>query len=667
MRASPNRAARRRTAIAGAGLCAGIGLLVGLLGWGNLDLRSYDIPFAFRAPAPPPEVVIVYLDENSYDKLGNQRPSDFDRAHHARLLDYLTRDGARLVVFDIWFGEPDPNRPKSDQAFAQAIQRHGKVVLMSEIDKTFGLQRLPPWEGFKTNAAGSGITPVEHDLDSVVRQFNWRKAAEFALPWVAASQTKTNLPDINEYVRTVWWLNYYGPPDALHHVSYVDATNQPAGFFKSRDVFVGSRTVSQYAREHSDQFRTPYTPLEAKYSSGVEIVATAFLNLIRNESLRRLPAWLEILSILLVGALAGFGLGFCRPRTGTIAALTGAGLLAALGIALVQPTRIWFPWLIPVVVQIPCGWAWAAWAEFKSSRRQTIPIPIQRLGVTGSSDTTQVIGEKPRVADHELIRRIGRGAYGEVWLARNTVGMLQAVKIVHRGTFDRPGPYEREFRGIEKFMPISRSHPGFVHILHVGRDDEKGLFYYMMELADDVTTGRTITPETYTPRTLASAIRQKGARPIRECVELGLSLSVALEQLHQNNLIHRDIKPANILFVNDGPKLGDIGLVTAVEDAQGRPSFVGTPGFVPPEGPGAPAADVYALGKLLYEAAVGWDAERFPELPTELGERPDQEELLQFHDFLWRACEPNVSRRFDSAAAFHAALLKLKEAIGAGK
>src|SRR6267142_1755069 len=66
-----------------------------------------------------------------------------------------------------------------------------------------------------------------------------------------------------------------------------------------------------------------------------------------------------------------------------------------------------------------------------------------------------------------------RGAYGEVWLARNAIGAFHVVKLVKRRGFPSDEPYEREFRGIQKFMPISRSHPGFVHILHVGRNEEE--------------------------------------------------------------------------------------------------------------------------------------------------------------------------------------------------
>ena len=73
-----------------------------------------------------------------------------------------------------------------------------------------------------------------------------------------------------------------------------------------------------------------------------------------------------------------------------------------------------------------------------------------------------------------------------MWLARNALGTWRAVKIVYRAAFDHDRPYEREFEGIRRFEPVSRTHPSQLNILHVGRNDAAGYFYYVMELADDV-------------------------------------------------------------------------------------------------------------------------------------------------------------------------------------
>src|SRR5215470_13649329 len=165
----------------------------------------------------------------------------------------------------------------------------------------------------------------------------------------------------------------------------------------------------------------------------------------------------------------------------------------------------------------------------------------------------------------ELIRLIGRGSYGEVWLARLTDTALCATKIVRRETFNEDRPYEREFNGIQKFAPLSRSYDSQLRILQVGRDDHNGFFFYVMELADDEQSGRAIVPEQYVPRTLRSEMRRQERLPLDECISIGMTLSAALENLHQNGLIHRDIKPSNVIFVEGVPKLADIGLVTDLD------------------------------------------------------------------------------------------------------
>ncbi|HVR35482.1 MAG TPA: serine/threonine-protein kinase, partial [Methylomirabilota bacterium] len=261
----------------------------------------------------------------------------------------------------------------------------------------------------------------------------------------------------------------------------------------------------------------------------------------------------------------------------------------------------------------------------------------------------------PLIPDHELFRCIGRGSYGDVWLARNVMGTYRAVKVVHRRSFQDDRPFEREFAGLQRFEPVSRSHDSQVDILHIGRSDD--WFYYVMELADDEITGAKIDPERYRPKTLYGAHEGHLQYTADETLEIGLALTTALEHLHKHGLVHRDIKPTNVIFVNGIPKLADIGLVTSVDATR---SFVGTEGFVPPEGPGAPTGDLYSLGKVLYELCTGRDRKDYPELPTSLAEAPDRERLLELNAIIAKACRANPQDRYQSAEAMEHDLLLMQ-------
>ncbi len=250
-------------------------------------------------------------------------------------------------------------------------------------------------------------------------------------------------------------------------------------------------------------------------------------------------------------------------------------------------------------------------------------------------------GTPPSIPDLEILRLIGKGAYGEVWLARSLTGAYRAVKIVWREDFDDERSFVREFEGILNYEPIARNIPGLVHILHVGQSNEPTPFYYyVMELADDARTGIHIDPANYVPRTLRSDKQQYGNRPmpLDYSLEVGSQLSHALQYLHGEGLTHRDVKPANVVFVNGRPKLADIGLVAHADQR----SFVGTEGFIPPEGPGTPRADVYALAKVLYEITTGHDRLDFPELPDEKPEGASRKKWLALNNVICAAAEPRL-------------------------
>ena len=260
----------------------------------------------------------------------------------------------------------------------------------------------------------------------------------------------------------------------------------------------------------------------------------------------------------------------------------------------------------------------------------------------------------PFVPEHDLLRLIGSGSSGQVWLARNSLGTYRAVKIVQEKTFRQRRSFDREFEGVLKFEPLSRLHDGLVDILQVGRNQADGYFYCVMELADDVITGSMIQPPVYTPRTLGHDLERLGRMPISECVRLGSAIASALGFLHQHGLIHRDIKPANIIFVSGIPKLADIGLVT--ELAEGR-SFVGTEGFIPPEGTGTARADIYALGKVLYEISTGRDRNEYPALPEHLGSHSETQDLMLLNKIILKACRLKTWHRYRTAEEMMLALL----------
>mgnify|MGYP002818009615 CR=1 FL=1 len=266
------------------------------------------------------------------------------------------------------------------------------------------------------------------------------------------------------------------------------------------------------------------------------------------------------------------------------------------------------------------------------------------------------MGNNFQIPDYELVIEIERGSYGQVWLARSVLGAWRAIKIVQRSLFEDARPYQREFNGIRHYEAISRGHAGLIDVLHVGRNEEEGYFYYVMELADDQVVGQNIRSADYSPRSLQSELNARGAMPADEASFVGAELADALQYLHEHGLVHRDIKPSNIVYVNGRPKLADIGLISR----EGFSSFsVGTVGFLPDKGTGDPQADVYALGKVLYEAATGMDRNAFPDLPPDVRGRRRGDPLLQLNALLLRACSPEEDEQFADAAEFGAALERI--------
>lgn len=665
----------RRAAWKGAALVAVLGLFA--LVFQILDGPSYDWAYLFRVTRTPEEIIMIGMDDPSIASLGQRSISTWDRSLHSRLLKRLTDVGAKAVGFDVLFDRPAGSTMESgdyvespvDRELARTIERNGRTVLVAKLDED---KIMAPSPLFRKPGRW-GLAEGAKDHASVIRRpIN----AQRDVPPFADALAQTVVGKAL-FRPSGAWLNYYGPPKTIRYFSYaaaLSAEEVPANLLSNKVVLVGgaSRVVPD-----ADAFPSPYSRWRGGEINGVEVNATSFVNLIRNDWLCRLPLWAEMLIVAVFGAGLGYGLVFVTPGRAVAVAIVAALTLGLGLMAQVWFTKIWFPWLVLSAVEVPVAVVWAVVVRTRllsledqkirgllKKRRAVAPAPAEPAPNAVAAGGTRVMGtaeqaqaaagaakptEVPPVPDHTMIRRIGQGAYGEVWLAEDIIGKFKAVKLIRRAAFTDQAPFEREFRGLQKFTPISRSHPGLVHILHIGRNDVAGFIYYIMEAGDDAATGQAIVLDTYVPRSLGTDLERHGPTPLEQVVQTGIEIAEALAHLHRHQLIHRDIKPANIIFVNGRPKLADIGLVTDIVAPGQEITYIGTQGYMPPEGHGTASADVFSLGKLLYVALSARSVQNFPDVPEAVLNSPRGELIGDFLSLLLRACEPVMAGRYQNA------------------
>ncbi|MFF2363935.1 bifunctional serine/threonine-protein kinase/ABC transporter substrate-binding protein [Streptomyces sp. NPDC058122] len=205
------------------------------------------------------------------------------------------------------------------------------------------------------------------------------------------------------------------------------------------------------------------------------------------------------------------------------------------------------------------------------------------------------VGDPSRIGRYRLLRRLGAGGMGVVFLARAPGGAIAAVKTVRPSYADESGFRARFRREIEAARQVG-SH-WVVPLLDADADAETPW------LATSYVPGPS----------LAEAVEAFGPLSIASVRVLGARLADALEAVHGAGLVHRDVKPGNVLLAPDGPRLIDFGIARA-PDATALTSsgvIVGSPGFLSPEqarargGEIGPPTDVFSLGCVLAFATTG--------------------------------------------------------------
>ncbi len=277
--------------------------------------------------------------------------------------------------------------------------------------------------------------------------------------------------------------------------------------------------------------------------------------------------------------------------------------------------------------------------------------------VDGKDDLQEVDLPGPLLQQYHREREIGRGEYGNVYLAKR-LGAYYALKVVRlAGKADaaRAEAYARELRGVRLVMGLPPIE-GLVRIHDLAESADGTEFAYVMDLADPEREEIGPFDDNYRPRTLASVIDAEIALPLGECIEIGIRIASVLAALQRLHVIHRDIKPGNIIFVRGKVVLADVGLAIDVRDAA---SIVGTPGYAPPERQGSPAGDVFGLGKTLYSISTG-------RRPSEEGLPPCAEADIDA-PFFWKwmvilakATARDPAQRYRSAKGFLKDLRRLR-------
>jgi WD40 repeat protein/tRNA A-37 threonylcarbamoyl transferase component Bud32 len=240
-----------------------------------------------------------------------------------------------------------------------------------------------------------------------------------------------------------------------------------------------------------------------------------------------------------------------------------------------------------------------------------LPPPQPRVDMSTAFDSTRTVASgpwdaaPPLLPGYEVLGELGQGGMGKVYRARQlSLDRLIAVKMIRAGDLanaDDRQRFQREAHAVARIQ-----HANVVQIFEVG--EHEGRPFLVMELVEGGSLNRRMLGRPFPAHTAAGLVE---------------TLARAMDEVHKQGLLHRDLKPANILLTGSSeqplehcvPKITDFGLVKLLAEAEPgvTPSqaVLGTPSYMAPEQAGGqtralgPAADVYALGAILYELLTG--------------------------------------------------------------
>jgi CHASE2 domain-containing sensor protein len=546
------------------------------------------------------DFVLVDVDDTTFDELRDERKHaqwPFPRRYHARVIDELSRAGAKVIAFDVQFTEP--TEPTDDNALIEAVGRAGNVVLSTTVVGPHGTTNvLGGDELLRELGARVGNTSVIPDSDGAIRSTQY-EIGGLKTFGVAVAEVATGRPVPAAHFGGASHpvpIDYAGPPGTVRSISYsrvLDGRFSPSAVAGKIVIVGASRSALQ------DLHQTPVSG--AAPMAGPEILANAAATALNRVPLRAPPGWVTL------ALIAGFALaiGLVGMRFGTLGvAVAGLSLLALWALAtqraFASGAVLDFSDPAAALIVATGGTAIVAvWADNRERQRLrrlfaagATAVVADVLGPSRSLEPTAII------AGYRIEAAVGRGGMGVVYRATQlALERPVAIKLIATERAQDPlfrGRFERESR-----LAASIEHVNVIPVYEAGEDD--GLLYIVMRLVEGVD--------------LAQLLEHDGSLEPARAARLVCQLAGALDAAHARGLVHRDVKPANILLTLDEPEhlyLTDFGVAKqlgAGGDMTQAGGWVGTLDYLAPEQirgeATGPRGDVYALAGLLCHCLTG--------------------------------------------------------------
>jgi adenylate cyclase len=318
------RRRRGRAMVVVALVAAAVGIAFYATGlMGTLEAQSVDARFSVRGTeATPSEIVVVGVDDQTFDELPNTR-WPFPRSLEGRVIESLTKDGAKAIAVDIQFTEA--TTPKQDNALIEAVAAAPGVVLSTtETDKHGESRVFGGEEVVHELGARAGNTQVPEESGGTTRKMYYEFGGLTSFPVAAAEATTGHRISPGDFEDGKAWIDFRGPPDTIRNVSFgrVLHGKVPASAFRGKTVVIGATAPSL-----QDLHATSTTGDDRM--SGSEVQANAIWTAIHGFPLGSSPTVLDLILILLLAAAPAAATLWLKPPP-ALAASVVLGLAYAL-------------------------------------------------------------------------------------------------------------------------------------------------------------------------------------------------------------------------------------------------------------------------------------------------------------------------------------------------